>query len=203
MTVFSRSNNNELSALMSSLLPEWAVFRQCDWFNHWTDAQSYLHFIIEQGEGWVINCDNDCFIHGNLAPLIKHMRDNGYTHCGMRDAGVSPHRNNDAEVMNPFFNIFNTDEIKPLLPTISEVANNIEPYNAFFKHLHMNGRPLYLDASTRSDGITTHLMDHQRNYIALHAWYSREWETQKQRILKVYDDAKHYKDIVDYRSLPK
>lgn len=197
MTVFTRSNNDELFHMMSNFIPCNIWITKCDWFNHWTDAESYLHFIIQQGDGFIVNCDNDCFIYDirKVVELIDIMRSSEYTHCGMRDAGTSPHRNNDWEVMNPFFNIFNADAIKPMLKDIQPVENNIEPYNAFFKHLHYHGKPLYLDAATRSDGITTHLMDHNKNYFALHSWYSREYETQKERINKVYEDAKYYSSL--------
>jgi hypothetical protein len=197
MTVFTRSNNNDLFEMMSNFIPEDWHIRKCDWFNHWTDAESYLHFIIQQGSGYVINCDNDCFIHdiSKVTKLAAFMKKEGYTHCGMSDAGVCPHRNNHPHVMNPFFNIFNTDAIRPMLSHIQPVENNIEPYNAFFIHLHNHGKPLYLDAATRSDGITTHLMDHNRNYFALHSWYSREYNTQKDRINKVYEEAQYYRSL--------
>lgn len=183
--------------MMSDFIPTGWYIRKCDWFNHWTDAESYLHFIIQQGIGYIINCDNDCFIHdiSRVKKLAAFMKKEGYTHCGMSDAGVSPHRNNDHKVMNPFFNIFNADAIRPMLKDIQPVSNNNEPYNAFFIHLHTHGKPLYLDAATRSDGITTHLMDYGRNYFALHSWYSREYNTQKERINKVYADAKHYSSL--------
>lgn len=197
MTVFTRSNNDELFQMMNEFIhPSWEV-RKCDWFNHWTDAESYLHFIIQQGSRFIMNVDNDCFVYDLVSTLHlrNYMEVNGYTHCGMRDAGVCPHRNNDHQVMNPFFNIFNAEAIRPMLKDIQPVENNIEPYNAFFIHLHNHGKPLYLDASTRSDGITTHLMDHNRNYFALHSWYSREYNTQKERINKVYEDAKFYRSL--------
>lgn len=197
MTVFTRSNNDELYKMMREFLPGSWECRKCDWFNHWTDAESYLHFIIQQGKGYIINCDNDCFVHDpvKIRFLMNYMEREGYTHCGMSDAGVCPHRNNHPQVMNPFFNIFNTDAIRPMLSQIQPVDNNIEPYNAFFIHLHNHGKPLYLDAATRSDGITTHLMDHKRNYFALHSWYSREYQTQKDRINKVYEEAKYYRSL--------
>lgn len=198
MTVFTRSNNDTLYDMMREFMPGSWECRKCDWFNHWTDAESYLHFIIQQGNGFIINCDNDCFIHDfrKVIAIRDFMQKHGYTHCGMRDAGVSPHRSNHHQVMNPFFNIFNADAIKSMLPQIQPVENNIEPYNAFFIHLHNHGKPLYLDAATRSDGITTHLMDHKRNYFALHSWYSRNFshdELHRNRILNVYNDAKAYK----------
>lgn len=193
--IFTRSNNDQLYDMMQSLLPLPA--RKCDWFNHWTDAVSYLSFIIQQGEGWIVNCDNDCFIHNwsEVQALIIYMQENGYTHCGMRDAGVSPHRNNDHEVMNPFFNVFNAPALKPLLDSIVPCENNIEPYNALFKHFHHAGKPLYLDAATLSDGISTHLMSHRKTYFALHSWYSREYNSQKERIDNVYETAKYYRSI--------
>jgi len=197
MTLYTRSNNDELFSMMASFIPEKLDIVKCDWFNHWTDAESYLHFIIQQGSGWIINCDNDCFVHDwpRIERLVNYMKTNKQTHCGMRDAGISPHRNNDHEVMNPFFNIFNANAIKPMLSGIQPVENNIEPYNSFFKHLHHHGNPLYLDAATRSDGITTHLQDNEGNYFALHSWYSREYSTQKDRINKVFNDAKYYSSI--------
>lgn len=197
MTLYTRSNNDELFQMMAEFIPVKINIVKCDWFNHWTDAESYLHFIIQQGNGWIINCDNDCFIHDFrlVKKLMTYMVVNSFTHCGMRDAGTSPHRNNDWEVMNPFFNLFNADVIKPMLKDVQPVENNIEPYNSFFKHLHHKGNPLYLDAATRSDGITTHLMDYERNYFALHSWYSREYDTQKERINKVYADAVYYSAV--------
>lgn len=197
MIVYTRSNNDELFEMMTSFLPKSWEVRKCDWFNHWTDAESYLHFIIQQDYEWIVNIDNDCFVHnpGAVFDMAVYMMKNDFTHCGMRDAGVSPHRNNDYQVMNPFFNMFNVTAIKPMLKDIQPVKNNIEPYNAFFIHLHNHGKPLYLDAATRSDGITTHLMDHEGNYFALHSWYSREYETQKDRINKVYADAKYYSSL--------
>jgi hypothetical protein len=59
-----------------------------------------------------------------------------------------------------------------------------EPYYAFFYWLLQSGfKPLYLDAETWEDGLSTILHSHRGTPFMIHCWYARDYNKQKDRFL--------------------
>lgn len=165
-------------------------------YNRVKGAIDYLHRICEF-PGWIVNCDEDCFVtkRDYIADLIGYMDAYQYDYCGMPDGGVQYHRSNSWANMNPFFNIFNMDVIRPVYQqwarrdidqfqyvpaptppglTFPYAHNYNEPFASFFYWLHAHFRPLYLQASTHRDGISTILHSPLGDVpLVYHAWYSR------------------------------
>src|SRR5690242_14320047 len=118
LTVYSRSNNHDLWLKMRSLIPPHIECIEVTGFDHWTDASKYLYHIIDNAKTrWIVNIDIDAFVLNweEIENLAEHMLIEKYTHCGMSDGGVCPHRNGPSSAMNPFFNIFDTEEIKKII----------------------------------------------------------------------------------------
>lgn len=202
--VYTRSINNELFKMMREFIPEHIIVHQMTGYDKWEDALRFIEDVIKQAEGFAVIVDEDCFIHDWQAVenMAAFMKENGYTHAGMPDRGAVPHRTNRFTTLNPFFNVLNCPALRSAgaLDPISQPAFNAVPEFEIFDNLYLQmwkvGTPLYLSAGTRVDGITTHLRDHNNNYFALHAWYSREWNNNGEhrlRIKQVYNEAKAYK----------
>jgi hypothetical protein len=203
ITVYTRSINNELYAMMRSLIPNDVVCVKKTGYNTWEGALSFITDTIKECEGFAVIMDEDMFIHDwpAIVGIVNHMIEHGYTHAGVADRGIIPHRTLQWTTLNPFFNILNCDELRKRgsLNNIHRPANMVAPlfeiFDDFYIHLYKIGHPLFLGAATRSDSITTHVKDHNGNFIGLHSWYSREFNNNnghKQRILKVFEDAKSY-----------
>lgn len=201
MTVYTRSYNAELFSMMREFIPPEVEIVQMKNYNNWEDALRFITDVIKKCGGWAVINDEDNFIHNWAAipQMIEYMKENGFTHAGMPDRGVSPHRTLQWTTLNPFFNIINCPEIvrlggldktdKPEFMT----CPTFEIFDDLYLQMWKVGRPLYLNGSTTVDGLTTHLQDHTGNYFALHSWLSREWARgEKDRIQKVYNDAKYY-----------
>jgi hypothetical protein len=218
MTVYTRSNNTDLYGMMRKLIPDNIECIQCNQFQEWWQARDYLHYIIQNGTGWVINMDNDAFIKdwGVILEMIAYMEQHGYDYAGMPDGGVCPHRCRSWVVMNPFFNIFNVDAIKPVFEQYPEwVVNScgfnadwydkkpdivkgiynhdyVEPYSSFFYFLYAKFKPLYLNAYGHNDGLSSMLLWNDKPFL-YHSWYSREFATDpthRQRIINLYNEVK-------------
>lgn len=211
--VFTRSSVSQLYDRMRSFIPEHIECIRCTNFQEWWQASDYLHHIIDTGEEWVVNIDDDCFVTdwGKVEELVKHMSMLGYDYAGMPDGGVCPHRCRSWIVMNPFFTVFNAKAIREKLihkrlidscgyqPSLEEGKPDFvkehynhdmgEPFAGFFYWLKGQFNPFYLNAETHSDGISTTIL----NGTVLHSWYSREFNhdiTQRNRILSLYEEAR-------------
>lgn len=201
MTLYTRSYNSELFEMMREFIPPHVEVVQMRGYNSWQDALRFIVDVIKDCDGFAVINDEDNFIYNWAAVpgIIEHMKENRYTHAGMPDRGISPHRTLQWTTLNPFFNIINCPEIIRLggLANIDKPTFMSCPTFEIFDDLYLQmwkvGKPLYLNAGTTSDGFTTHLKDHSGEYFALHSWLSREWARgEKERINKVYNDAKEY-----------
>lgn len=113
MKTYTRYNNPTLFDKAQSLCPYPII--KGEGFNHWKDAATYLEWLIEQGDEYAMNIDQDCFITdvSVLEELIADFKSGGYTHAGISDGGCLSGRNNISwAVMNPFFNLFNGKAIR-------------------------------------------------------------------------------------------
>jgi hypothetical protein len=189
--------------MMKEFIPADIELRKMEGYNTWEDALRFLEDVIKECPGFAVIVDEDCFLYrfGAIQSIIDYMILHGFTHAGMSDRGISPHRTLQLTTLNPFFNIINCPEIIKrggLLP-VDKPANMAAPMFEIFDELYLQmwkvGKPLYLDAGTTADGLTTHLKDHTGEYFALHSWMSREWvHGEKIRILNVYNTAKEYEN---------
>lgn len=171
-------------------------------------AADYLHLLFEFPVKWVINIDEDCFTFDNdkLVQLLDHMKEKNYDFCGIPEGGTCLHRKYNPVVMNPFFNIFNVERIRPVLrgDTISNINHSVFTqdlkkftpshllkselpytyegtpeyfYGIFLWLLKNNFRPLYLLSYELEDGITTVLCNYKEEPFMYHTWYSRKYNT--------------------------
>lgn len=222
LQVFTRSKDNALYDMMREFIPPEVECIRCTGFDKWWEAVDYLYHIINTGDGWIVNLDEDAYVSdwGRLVALAEYMRDLGYDYCGHPDFGSISHRNFDWICMNPFFNIFNAGAIKHKLaetkrktiddcgfqPDMEELRpdwitgepyrNGPEPFNGFFYWMIGQFNPLFLKAHTYSDSISTISLDHHDEPFMYHSWYSREFNTnpsQRNRILSLYQKAKSEK----------
>lgn len=217
MQLFSRSNNRILFSMMKSLVPPDIKCISVEGFDNWLQSADYLYYVIGAGNGMVINCDIDCFVYDweKVYELIEEMKQGGYTHLGAHDGGDIQGRSRSWATMNPFFNIFNTNEIRNLkgIRKWTEVARaefkpewekdrpdylrlnynhvNDEPFHGFFYWLYDVGKPYFIKTTLHSDDISTD------TGFALHSWYSRLFDTptQHKRIVDLYEQAKHRSTI--------
>jgi hypothetical protein len=202
MKAYTRFNNQVLFDKMQSLCPVEVI--KGEGFNHWTDAATYLEWLIGQGDDVAMNIDIDCFITdcSVLEELVSDFKKGGYTHAGISDGGCLSGRNNISwAVMNPFFNLFapiwilakwNNEYIKPHWPSVRDFGfrpdfNNRkpsfipeyeksmwEPFNGIFNWLFEYGKPLWLHGDLHEDGIST-IIKYKDKPFAIHTWYSREY----------------------------
>lgn len=201
--VFTRSINDELFRMMRMFIPEHVTVHQVKGMDRWEDALTFIQYVLQEGKGFAVIVDEDCFIHDwdAVVGMVNYMAEKGYTHAGMPDRGAVPHRTNRWTTLNPFFNVIDCEHFQDgsvqeagslNAPSFNEVAE-FEIFDNLYLQMWKIGNPLYLRAATRSDGITTHLQDHEGNFFALHSWYSREWTNgHKDRIMQVYHDALNY-----------
>jgi len=217
MKLYTRYNNEELFKMMQSLVP-YDVIKGTD-FNHWTDASSYLQWVIEKGDDIAVNIDLDCFVTdwSVVEELVRDFKNGEYTHAGIPDAGHLQGRNNTSWVVqNPFFNIFSSSRVlwhygrtnmkwedisrmgfkmewyhqRPSF--VSEYVQCMhEPFNGIFNWLYEVGNPMWLQGELHKDGIST-IIKYNGKPFALHSWYSREYkcdQVQKKRIDNLYKEA--------------
>jgi len=199
ITVYTRSINDELYAMMRSTIPPEVECIKLTGYNGWEDALRFIKDVIERCPDFAVIVDEDMFFHDwdKVQGMVNHMIEHGYTHAGIPDRGVIPHRTLNWTTLNPAFNILNCDALRKLgaLNPIDKpdfiTVPEFEIFADLYTHLYKIGKPLFLRASTLSDAITTHVMDHLGNYIGLHTWYSREYNNgHKDRIKGIFDYAK-------------
>lgn len=198
MKVITRARNKQLYKMMQSMLGA-HDYIPLTHHGH-IGAVDYLHDIFSNHSGFVVNCDEDCFISNPDAihDIIAYMIDNDYDYCGVPDGGVVSHRTNSWTNVNPFFNVFNVDKIKPLYLAEGRKKidsffgvhcdkrphfirgnfnhNQLEPFAGLLYWLHYNFNPLYLNAKDHADGITSILLDLDNEPFGYHTWYSREYQ---------------------------
>lgn len=114
LTCITRSMNDELYEMMLSLCPsDWKFIKVLN-----STAEGYLDYIFSTKfeTKWVLNLDEDCFLtnFNKIYELIKFMEENDYDYSGVQDGGSIPVRIHNPLVVNPFFNLFNTQSIFPL-----------------------------------------------------------------------------------------
>lgn len=222
MIVYTRSLSSELYGKMKEFIPDDIHCVQVPGFNRSEDCSNYLHYIITNSpDEWVINVDEDCFIYNwqGVLDLIETMKNSGSAYCGMPDGGICSTRARSWIAMNPFFNIFNVNQIIDKYTSREEIDKTvvskvildikpdfilgeydntkISPFNGIFNWLFTNFIPTYLLADNHEDGISTILKGMTIEPFALHSWYSREYNNdplQKKRIDNLYKEAKHLRN---------
>ncbi len=216
--IFTRSANENLYKLSCDFLPPHVERFRCVNFNHWQDANNYLHYILNNGADWVVNIDEDAFVTNwrAIVDMIEYMKAYGYEYAGMPDGGVCHHRIHSWIACNPFFNIFNARALrekmavagrqvidsfqfdpsmevnKPHFVTGEYQHDFYEPYYSLFYWLMQNSKGLYLKEHTHPDTISSGLLWNEKPFL-YHSWYSREFDTNpvhRQRIVNLYKEAK-------------
>lgn len=216
LTVRTRSCNDELYSKMRSFIPDDIECIAHTAYDHWEDASRFLHDTIERTKGYLLVCDEDCFIlkWDGIRKLVGTMNRDALTFCGVPDAGVIPHRCWSRIAVNPSFTIFDCDDINEMKKTISRedidattylpwmenqaayfsIGNanegHGEPFNGLFYWLMEWGTPLYLRGDTLGDGVSTIIKGIDNEDLAVHSWLSRDKDPKNQaRIQKIYELA--------------
>lgn len=199
----TRSMNNELYGKMKSLLKnEFDFIRNTSCHGDRGGANYLYDLILKNSYDWIINIDEDFFTFNETAifSLLDHMIEHNYDYCGMSDGGMCAHRRHSPIVMNPYFNIFNSNKIRKALDDVAYVEtfkytenmkekipsnlkngfdwinDNFEPYYPFFYWLCARGfNALYLESYESADEISTILKNHQNIEIGIHTWYTRNY----------------------------
>lgn len=203
--VFTRSQDGMLYEMMKEFIPQDVECVRVTGFDKWWEARDYLYHIIENGEEWIINLDEDAYVSNwaSLMEIVDYMKFEGYDYAGHPDgaqSGIS-HRSYDWVTMNPFFNVFNAKRIREKIketdrniidacgfhPDMENIRpewihgnpyrNGTEPFNGFFYWLITQFKPLYLKPITWHDSISTVSLDLNENPFIYHSWYSREFNT--------------------------
>lgn len=165
-------------------------------------ADGYFYKMLEDETCDIaINVDEDCFIADMEAvmKLVEKAVEEGWINIGCSDAGPGVPRRGEAEVTNPFFNVFNLHEIRKqwnayrLIPELKkDNYKGIEPYYNFFHWLNRTfpGRTLYLDNKKHYDRISTLLYDAEGHHLCSHSWFARQFRPSFLTLLFEGNDAK-------------
>jgi hypothetical protein len=207
MKVFTRQANDllyEWSSQLSVPLPRTALKN--------TSADGYIHSILREDNGWICNMDEDVFLFSvsRLLELRTFMEREKIDYCGMRDGGVTPMRQHNPSVCNPFFNVFGTSRIAGKFdeklvrahraPAVAKTFespvfaspyeyNMAEPFYPVFLWLRMNFKCLFLKPFVFADGISTILHDHMDRPLLIHTWYAREYKKSPARYMQAREYA--------------
>lgn len=182
-------------------------------FQGYTEALDFILHGLTHLDGWVVFCDEDCFVTNQKAieSIIEHMKQNDMQVAGIPDGGVISHRSNSWTNINPFFFIANTTAVREkmhgytrdqivewALDFIPEKPRNIgdnfdhnhwEPFAGVLYFLYDNFRILFLDAQEHEDGISTKVIFKDK-LVALHSWYGRAYvDEHKERIDNLYNEV--------------
>lgn len=179
---YCRSFNKELY-LLSKRLYEEAGYPCVRLTDQTADGYFFTMLADEQCD-IAINVDEDCFIANLDAVLVlaQKAEAEGWVNIGCSDAGAGVPRKGDAEVTNPFFNVFNLREIRKswnayrLVPELRKDSyKGIEPYYNFFHWMVRTfpGKTLYLDNVRHEDGVTTRLFAPAGELLCEHTWFAR------------------------------
>lgn len=219
ITIRTRSQNKSLHKRMLKFIPKGIEAVCHTGYNSWKHASTFLHDAIDTTNDILIVLDEDAFIidWNGVEQLCQFIRQNNYTHAGIPDGGIISHRTHSFLNINPFFAIFNCDTINPLKSKVSRELidksefeiemeerlkpdwltgefnhDTIEPFSGLFYWLAKIGNPLFLEASTLDDQISTEVKGLHKEGLCLHSWYSRLYETDdvtKMRIDSIYKIA--------------
>lgn len=205
IVIATRSVHEDLYEKASAFWPAHIERKRITGMDDWRDALTYLHELLRIDADFVVNCDEDCFIYdwGVVEELIADMAASGICYAGMGDTVDNcHHRNNSADVHNPFFNVFAPKKVRDMLLGTPWYANAVllgsnppgcsyhEIFNNFFVALLPHPGVQLLGADHR-DGISTEL-SYGRKDFALHSWWSREWRNDGPhyyRIMALYKEA--------------
>jgi hypothetical protein len=137
----------------------------------------------------------------------------GHLPAGVPDGSVLSHRSHSYLHLNPFMAIFNCALIRPLKSGIQReeidktafvdrmdctrpswitgtyTHDAFEPFSGLFYWLAGISTPFFLKAETLDDGIATAVMGLEGEPVCFHAWYSRKYKREKERIDRIYDLA--------------
>jgi hypothetical protein len=213
--VKSRSQNDFLYDRMASFIPGSIQGYAYTGYNSWKDASDFIHDAIDSSGDMLLILDEDTFIVNweKVMELCVYMKENNYTHAGVPDGGLLAHRTHSYITMNPFFVVFNCSILNPIKKKYSRNAidahefsinmhilkpewtndqyqnDSFEPFAGLFYWMAEHGRPLFLNASTMSDGISTKVFGINNTVLCLHAWYSRLYDQdckERNRIDELY-----------------
>lgn len=179
---YCRSFNKELYLLSKRLYEDagYPCVRLTD-----QTADGYFFRMLEDKECDIaINVDEDCFITSLEAvlALAQKVEEECLANAGCSDAGPGVPRKGDAEVTNPFFNVFNLRLIREqwnaseLIPTLRKDSyKGIEPYYNYFHWMVQTfpDKTLYLDNRRHPDGISTQLFSPSGALLCEHTWFAR------------------------------
>ncbi len=213
IVIATRSINAQLYEMASSFWPEEIPRERITGMDDWRDALTYLHKLLNIDADYVVNCDEDCFVFDwkEVERIITVMEREGYISAGMPDTLENcKHRNNSADVYNPFFNVFRPSKMKDVIIGTPWYANAVlidhnpasckfpEVFNNFFVALWWKSTRLDLVGQDHEDGISTILgigkdaTNVLHGPFALHSWYSREYMNEgphHERINALYHEA--------------
>ena len=195
---FCRSFNKELY-LLSRRLYEEAGY-PCVRLTDQTADGYFFRMLQDETCDIAINVDEDCFLTDldAVLALAQKVAEEGWVNAGCSDAGEGCPRSGDAEVTNPFFNVFNLQEIRKawdasrLIPELRKDSyKGLEPYYNFFHWMVRTfpGKTLYLDNRKHSDGVTTRLYSiaslstslpcggagEEPRLLCQHTWFARQF----------------------------
>lgn len=198
MKAYTRYNNEELFKRCQEFVP--VEVTKLSNYNHWWDAAYYLQSVLMQKDDVAMNIDIDCFVTdwSVVEQLVQDFKEGEYTHAGVSDSAYLWCRANISwAVMNPFFNLFDSDRIIAHQKCGGYTWNDIhefgfrpewnsgrpsfvkpyersqwEPFNGLFNWLYSWGKPLWLEAQLHWDDNST-ILKYKGQPFATHTWYSR------------------------------
>lgn len=159
---------------------------------------------------WLILADEDViFKNSNIVfSIIKKMKEDNISVCGVRDGGVIKHRMYNPISVNTFFTIINFKEIsaewnksevkkhqyilsnefkidESSLKGLFDLNSIYEPYYCFFLWLKRKGKKfLYLNANMLDDGISNSIVYNNQEF-AIHTWYARSYKVNEKHTNRI------------------
>ncbi len=138
---YTRSMSDELYKLMLSLCPsDWEFIRVLD-----SSALGYLEYILLNSESnnsdsnsnWILNLDEDCFLinYKQIYSLIDYLENNNFDYSGIQDGGSIPVRIHNPLVVNPFFNLFNTEKLNSMRGNYKRNSYDVKEMEGKYSHL--------------------------------------------------------------------
>lgn len=185
---------------------------------HGLDSIFYmLKKLKGKGIEWLIMSDEDVLFENPdmVFDIIKKMKAQNYTVCGIRDGGLISHRIHNPYLINTFFSIIHFKEIeslwnkKEVLKNQYSIANEFEddlsnlkeaydalsiyePYYCFYLWLRRNQKQfLFLDSNQPfQEDTITNAVYFEDKVLLYHTWYARSYGVNKKhtdRINKILE----------------